>query len=455
MKTVKFLVLTTIVLVLFTGCTTTQSKVTNVIDQMPAENSQSRDKLAAELVALNPEATIMLSKMLLPPADPNDNAARYGLSALTHYAARHGAEAERVVYTAALIEALSMVPEKQNQAFLISQLQLAGKDEAVQPLSAFLNDDVLCDYAARALLTINADGTEKVFLKALDSANDANKATIIHALGQLQSKAAEQPPKGFTALFNGTDLTGWKRHDGLPGETKPTGKWTVENGAIVGVQDPPGKGGFLTTTGTFRDFELTLETKIDWPFDTGIFLRVGPDGKSHQVTLDYRDGGEIGGIYCPWTHGFVKHCPDGIKSFKKDQWNKLRITCEGEPARIKVWLNGTQITDFQHTKETTAGIPEEGTLCLQIHPGGEGYDKAKAQFRNIFVRPLDKAEKTTLLTEQERADGFVSLFNGMDLNGWTGTTDSYGVKDGVLFCRKSTGRNIYTEKKIRQLCSAI
>jgi glucosamine--fructose-6-phosphate aminotransferase (isomerizing) len=78
MKTVKFLVLTTIVLVLFTGCTTTQSKVTNVIDQMPAENSQSRDKLAAELVALNPEATIMLSKMLLPPADPNDNAARYG-----------------------------------------------------------------------------------------------------------------------------------------------------------------------------------------------------------------------------------------------------------------------------------------------------------------------------------------------------------------------------------------
>jgi hypothetical protein len=93
MKTVKFLVLTTIVLVLFTGCTTTQSKVTNVIDQMPAKNSQSRDKLAAELVALNPEATIMLSKMLLPPADPTVNAALYGLSALTHYSARCGAEA--------------------------------------------------------------------------------------------------------------------------------------------------------------------------------------------------------------------------------------------------------------------------------------------------------------------------------------------------------------------------
>ena len=197
-----------------------------------------------------------------------------------------------------------------------------------------------------------------------------------------------QQPKGFVSLFNGKDLTGWKRHEGLL-DHGIAGKWTVEDGAIVGVQDPPGQGGFLTTLRKYRDFEVRLETKIDWPFDSGIFLRTGPDGKSHQVTLDYRPGGEIGGIYCPWTQGYVKNCPKGIKYFKKDAWNRIRIVCEGEPARIRVWCNGVMITDFQHTPETTLGIPDEGTLCLQIHPSGEGFEASKARFRNIYIRELD------------------------------------------------------------------
>lgn len=196
-----------------------------------------------------------------------------------------------------------------------------------------------------------------------------------------------QTPAGFESLFNGVDLSGWARHDNLPGHGL-AGKWTVEDGAIVGVQDPPGKGGFLSTLRNFRDFELTLETKIDWPFDSGIFLRTGPDGKSHQVTLDYRSGGEIGGIYCPWTRDFVQHCPDGVKHFRKDQWNRVRIICQGEPARIRVWINDTLVTDFQHTGETTKGIPTEGRLSLQVHPGGEGYDNNAARFRNIFVREI-------------------------------------------------------------------
>ena len=212
-------------------------------------------------------------------------------------------------------------------------------------------------------------------------------AHILLCAGCMNHRAVNRPPKGFESLFNGRDLAGWKRHDNLPGHGL-AGKWTVEDGMIVGMQDPPGKGGFLTTLRTFRDFELTLETKIDWPFDSGIFLRVGPDGKSHQVTLDYRPGGEIGGIYCPWTRGFVHHCPEGIRHFKKDQWNDMRIICEAEPPRIRVWLNETLITDFQHTTETTRGIPPDGTICLQVHPGGQGHEKSKARFRNIFIREI-------------------------------------------------------------------
>lgn len=210
---------------------------------------------------------------------------------------------------------------------------------------------------------------------------------ILTSMFLLSACCCNKQDEGFVSLFNGEDLTGWKRHENLP-KHGIAGKWTVEDGAIVGVQDPPGKGGFLCTLTEYEDFEFTCETKIDWPFDSGIFFRVGPDGKSQQVTLDYHPGGDIGEIYCAWAQRSVFPNQEGMKYFKRDQWNQLRIICQGEPSRIQFWLNGTLVTDFQHTEETTAEVPQEGSICVQIHPGGKGYEKSKARFRNIFIREL-------------------------------------------------------------------
>jgi len=58
-----------------------------------------------------------------------------------------------------------------------------------------------------------------------------------------------------------------------------------------------------------------------------------------------------------------------------------------------VWVNKTQVTDYQHTAASTKGIPREGTLCLQIHPGGEGYDQSKARFRKLRIRELSAGTK--------------------------------------------------------------
>jgi hypothetical protein len=173
----------------------------------------------------------------------------------------------------------------------------------------------------------------------------------------------------------------------LPGD-QVGGQWTVQDGAIVGDQHPPGHGGFLVTDGTYRDFILTLETKLDYPVDSGLFLRVGENGASHQVTLDYRPEGYIGAIYMAYLTGMAYENPDGIKYFRRDGWNKVKVQIEGDPARIQCWLNGELITDFQHTEETSEGAPTDGTIGLQVHPG-ESYEAGnKVRFRSIQVKPL-------------------------------------------------------------------
>ena len=53
------------------------------------------------------------------------------------------------------------------------------------------------------------------------------------------------------------------------------------------------------------------------------------------------------------------------------------------------------------------------------------------------------------LTEEEKKEEFILLFNGSDLNGWIGNTTDYIVEDGVIVIYPDRGGkgNLYTEKK--------
>src|SRR5688572_30440072 len=42
------------------------------------------------------------------------------------------------------------------------------------------------------------------------------------------------------------------------------------------------------------------------------------------------------------------------------------------------------------------------------------------------------------------SEGFVSLFDGRSLAGWTGATDAYTVEDGAIVCRPGTAGNLLT-----------
>ena len=197
----------------------------------------------------------------------------------------------------------------------------------------------------------------------------------------------------FESLFDGQTLNGWRRHMGTP-DAHVGGRWEVIDGVITGFQDPPGRGGFLVTDREFGDFILRLEVRLDYPVDSGVFLRVGEDGKSHQVTLDYRPKGDIGAIYLPWTQRMVFPNPKGIEAFRKDAWNEMEIQIQGEPAHITARLNGHLITDFQHTEATTKGVGRRGGIALQVHPDVSHltlwHEGNRVQYRNIRVKALDE-----------------------------------------------------------------
>ncbi len=205
--------------------------------------------------------------------------------------------------------------------------------------------------------------------------------------GGLSAAPAGAAPAEGVALFNGRDLEGWHKPMGVP-EDYRGGKWVVVDGVLLGDQDPPGKGGFLVTDGIYRDYVIELDVKLDDPADSGVFLRMGEDGKNHQVTLDNDKDKKFGWIYLSWGRGTVHESPEGLKHFRQGEWNRVKIRIEGEPARIQVWLNGVQITDFQHTEDTTADVPKEGRIGLQIHAGADWSEGSRVRFRDIRLTGL-------------------------------------------------------------------
>jgi hypothetical protein len=111
--------------------------------------------------------------------------------------------------------------------------------------------------------------------------------------------------------------------------------------------------------------------------------------------------------------------------------------------KVSVWLNGELVVDnviLENYWDRTIPIFPKGPIELQAH----GTDLA---FRDIYVREIKSLEY--ILTPDEKSEGFVSLFNGRNLDGWVGDKEANVVEDGMIVTRAELahGGNIYTEKE--------
>jgi hypothetical protein len=170
--------------------------------------------------------------------------------------------------------------------------------------------------------------------------------------------------------------------------------------------------------------------------------------KGAQVTLDWREDGEIGAIY---ADGYLQHNEGGKARFRKDAWNDLRVRCTGFDMHIEVWLDGEPLTDFQQPPDAPGYAPS-GRIGLQVH--GQRGDTGAARFRNVRVLELPVFDRVFMTNIHEINTGLVELsgdaeragwkplFDGKSLAGWSveGPADRFRIEDGVLsFLAKGGG----------------
>ena len=172
-----------------------------------------------------------------------------------------------------------------------------------------------------------------------------------------------QIPKGFTPLFNGKNLAGW--HVSRTSHQGTTPHFFVQNGTLVGMENPFGQGGILLTNKRYKDFELYVEVKIDSFCNGGIFLRSTESGQAYQIEL--AEPGGTGALL--GERMAVSKSATAAKApvWKPNDWNSFRIRMEGAVPHLTLWINGTKMWDVtEPVNDFTAGATK-GFIGLQVH----------------------------------------------------------------------------------------
>lgn len=179
------------------------SRITTLLGQFPARNAAQLKKNMDDMAALGQSGIAQLASTLVPAAKGDNAKVQYAIGGFTNFVTQSGKEEWRKMAAEAYAEALGKVTDKDNQAFLLFQLQQVGKDESVNTLSAYLNDEKLSGPAARALARIGSATAGQALLKALNGTSGSAQISIVEALGD--SRFAEAAP-AIEKLASGSDI---------------------------------------------------------------------------------------------------------------------------------------------------------------------------------------------------------------------------------------------------------
>ena len=175
---------------------------------------------------------------------------------------------------------------------------------------------------------------------------------------------------GWTTLIDGT--AGMENFNPI-GDAN----WRGENGAIVADN---GKGGYLVSKNTYKDFQVKAEFWADTTTNSGVFIRCTDPNKvtatnAYEVNVyDLRPDPSYG------TGAIVNVAKVSPMPKAGGRWNTYEITAKG--SQLTVVLNGVQTVSVQDSQFA------QGRLALQYGLGPKDVRGGAIKWRKVQIKAL-------------------------------------------------------------------
>jgi hypothetical protein len=231
------------------------------------------------------------------------------------------------------------------------------------------------------------------------------KHTIAIATALLFASTASAAD-GWTKLFDGKTLDGWKR------AAIGVAEYKVVDGTIYGKTVEGSQNSFLASATEYGDFELEFEVKVHDKLNSGCQIRsrektqADVDAEAKRTGKEPRANNGIGRFHGPQVeiesspgqsayiyaeatgYGWLSEEPKDKNHshdyMKNGEWNKIRIVAKGP--RIQTWINGHKVADL--TNETIYKTHPRGKIGLQVHGIKAGSGPWDVAWKNIRIKEL-------------------------------------------------------------------
>lgn len=237
-------------------------------------------------------------------------------------------------------------------------------------------------------VTLNEQSKGKFLDQAVDSTVTSGgplPVTVmtcdIPAGSQLHLRSVRCRPTDLKPIFNGKDLSGWKKIAGRQSE------FSVTDEGELTIKDGPGD---IQTEEQWADFILQLDIKTNGKhLNSGVFFRATPgqfwSGYESQIRNQWEGDDRTqpvdfgtGGIY-------NQQAARKVVSNDNEWFTKTIIAHENH---IAVWVNGYQVSDFTDERSQSDNAREgsklgKGPVSLQGHD-----PTTDLNFRRIRIAPL-------------------------------------------------------------------
>jgi hypothetical protein len=191
------------------------------------------------------------------------------------------------------------------------------------------------------------------------------------ALSACSSMPSWVPGSGWTTLIDGDKgMENFQR----VGDAN----WRAEEGAIVADK---GKGGFLLSNDSYKDFQLRIEFWAAHNANSGIYMRCSEpknltDKTCYEANIFDQRPDQT------YATGGIVHRGKVMQPVKAGgKWNVYEITAKG--STLTVELNGIKTSEIGNVESPSGPIAlQYGTLPPNGEPGGA------IKFRKVQIRPL-------------------------------------------------------------------
>jgi hypothetical protein len=219
-------------------------------------------------------------------------------------------------------------------------------------------------------------------------------------------------PTKTKPLFNGKDLTGWKKFEGNPKQAKS--EFTVGKEGWINLKNGPGD---LQTEGQYADFVLQLDCISNGDrLNSGVFFRCRPgeyqQGYEAQIhngwlpsatkeytveeydpkTNELKDKKKVKSTAMDYGTGAIyRRIPARREVAKDREWFTMTVVAQGR--HIATWVNGYPVVDWTDNRPLKDNARngcrlEKGPISLQGHD-----PTTDLRFRNLRIAELPALEK--------------------------------------------------------------